>query len=392
MSRKESCGSLRTEAATEDGDQDQDEDLETGPHNYYTVDEESRDRASNYCEEEVSRLVNSHGKGGELPMLRETSRSSYYSNTQEKSKPPIVGAFSSFIPSWRWSKPMQNLCGYEAHETIGRGMSCKVKRGFCPDQGTSVALKIIDKKNMDGKLLTLINREIQALSAVDHPHILKLFSFQDVSYPGMMFGLLPSNKQATCLVLEYCRGGVLMDLLTSGGALPEVVARTYFHQLLTALDYLHARNLSHRDIKPENILLGSDFQLKLGDFGFAKVMKGDEVDLLSTECGTAFYVAPEVLRGEKYKGDKADVWSAGVTLFIMFSGNPPFQLAQTGDYWFQLLCENTPTFWKTHMSGFSGFTEVSCFLYTPPVFRPPKYHAYYAFLFFTIVQFCSVVV
>lgn len=353
MARKESCGSLQTEAATEDGSQDQ-EELETGLHNYY-FDGESGDRAGEYGEE-VNRLMNSYcyEDDGAFPMLRETNRSSYYSITEEKSKPPI-GTFSSFF-LWRRSKTMQNLCGYEVHETIGRGVSCKVKRGFCSDQRNSVALKIIEKKNSDSKLLKLIDREIQALSAVDHPHVVKLFSSEEMSYPGM-FGL--PYKQATCLVLEYCRGGVLMDLLAAG-ALPETVARTYFHQLLTALDYLHSRNLYHRDIKPENILLGSDFQLKLGDFGFAKA-KEDHVDLMSTECGTAFYVAPEVLRGEKYKGDKADVWSAGITLFLMFSGNPPLQLAHSGDVWFQLLSENTPMFWKAHMSYFPGFTEVSPF-------------------------------
>ena len=87
---------------------------------------------------------------------------------------------------------------------------------------------------------------------------------------------------------------------------------------------MHAKGFAHRDIKPENLLLGKDYILKLADFGFSCPLKGkDKSGILHTKLGTQGYMAPEVYK-KNYVGTKADIFSAGVILFIMYAGNPPF--------------------------------------------------------------------
>ncbi|RNC37273.1 protein kinase, partial [Trypanosoma cruzi] len=154
-------------------------------------------------------------------------------------------------------------------------------------------------------------------------------------------------------------GGDLFELIVRNHFIPEGVARQIMYQILCGIDYLHGQCIVHRDIKPENILLNivnpignegslkkksGDFteedwekslniEVKLADFGLAKLVQ--EWDVQSTPCGTSFYIAPEVIRGIEAQGTKplcttqklvksVDVWSAGIVLFVMLSGRPPF--------------------------------------------------------------------
>jgi serine/threonine protein kinase len=99
----------------------------------------------------------------------------------------------------------------------------------------------------------------------------------------------------TCfaIVLEYCAGGELFDFVCDTGKFSEKVTRTYFHQMMSGLHYLHEKGYAHRDIKPENLLLNVDFKLKLADFGFAILWKGrDGSGILHTKLGTEGYMAP----------------------------------------------------------------------------------------------------
>ena len=118
---------------------------------------------------------------------------------------------------------------------------------------------------------------------------------------------------------------------------------------MNGLHYMHSKGYAHRDIKPENILLARDFALKLADFGFSCLVKGkDNSGILHTKLGTEGYMAPEIPT-KNYEGTRVDIFAAGVILFIMYAGNPPFEKAAPNDPYYRLLKEkNYAVFWKAH--------------------------------------------
>jgi calcium/calmodulin-dependent protein kinase-4 len=126
-----------------------------------------------------------------------------------------------------------------------------------------------------------------------------------------------------CLVLDLLEGGELFDRIIEKGHFRESDAANCFAQMVLALKYLHDKQIVHRDLKPENLLFATkanDSAIKLIDFGLAGSIKDG---LLKTPCGTPNYVAPEILRRQKY-GVQADMWSIGVILYIILCGFPPF--------------------------------------------------------------------
>jgi len=149
--------------------------------------------------------------------------------------------------------------------------------------------------------------------------------------------------------LEYVGGGELFDFVADTGKFSEKVSRTYFHQMMNGLHYLHQKGYAHRDIKPENILLSQLFILKIADFGFSCQIKGkDNTGILHTKLGTEGYMAPEIAN-KKYEGKNVDIFASGVILFIMFAGNPPFEKATPNDPYYKLIKEKRyDIFWKAH--------------------------------------------
>ena len=123
---------------------------------------------------------------------------------------------------------------------------------------------------------------------------------------------------------------------------------------------MHTKGFAHQDIKPENILLANDYVLKLADFGFSCLLKGkDNTGILHTKLGTPGYMAPEIVN-KNYIGTQVDIFSAGVILFIMYAGNPPFERSDQTDPYYQLLInKNYSIFWKAHSRKCSHnfFTE-----------------------------------
>ncbi|CAL8260549.1 unnamed protein product [Merluccius merluccius] len=124
------------------------------------------------------------------------------------------------------------------------------------------------------------------------------------------------------LVLEHVSGGELFDYLVKKGRLTPKEARKFFRQIISALDFCHSHSICHRDLKPENLLLDEKNNIRIADFGMASLQVGDS--LLETSCGSPHYACPEVIRGEKYDGRRADVWSCGVILFALLVGALPF--------------------------------------------------------------------
>ena len=178
------------------------------------------------------------------------------------------------------------------------------------------AIKKIRKKKIHD--LTYFENEVMALKLADHPNIIKLYElYQDDKY--------------VYLVQELCTGGSIFQKITSEeGNFTEKEAAEIFEQILNALVYWHKNRICHRDLKPENFMVKSedDSCIKLIDFGLAKWYVSTkespepEYNKLTTDLGTPFFKAPEVL-GQKYTF-KCDIWSAGVLLYIMLSGLAPF--------------------------------------------------------------------
>lgn len=130
------------------------------------------------------------------------------------------------------------------------------------------------------------------------------------------------------LVLEYVEGGELFHHISENGRLPEHEAVRIFRQMISGLSYCHRFNICHRDLKPENILMDRNRNVKIVDFGMAALQPANK--WLYTSCGSPHYASPEVIRGQNYRGDKADIWSCGVILYAMLTGTLPFDC--DGDY------------------------------------------------------------
>jgi serine/threonine protein kinase len=144
-----------------------------------------------------------------------------------------------------------------------------------------------------------------------HPYIVTLrFSFQT---PSKLY-----------LVLDFVPGGHLFFSLYRHGVFDEAVARLYAAEIVLALDYLHSNGIVHRDLKPENVLLDADGHVRLTDFGLAKPDMGGPGARTNSFIGTMEYMAPEVVEGKGH-GKEVDWWSAGILLYEMLAGVPPFR-------------------------------------------------------------------
>lgn len=151
---------------------------------------------------------------------------------------------------------------------------------------------------------------------LEHPNITKVLEPARVDN---LYGKDGSKLEQPYAVLELAQAENFLKLIQKTGSFSEPVARFYFKQLISTLEFMFEKNVCHRDIKPENMLLDSECNLKLTDFGFATNVKNKEGGkiLHQQRIGTPFYMAPEILKEEPFEGDKADLYSAGITLFAL---------------------------------------------------------------------------
>eukprot|EP00249_Psilotum_nudum_P012508 c23824_g2_i5 orf=476-1762(-) len=199
---------------------------------------------------------------------------------------------------------------YELGRTLGEGTFAKVKYARNTDTGEVVAIKIIDKEKILKR--KMIKREISTMKLIKHPNVVQLFE-------------VIASRKYVYIVMEYVNGGELFDKIVDQGKLREDQARKYFRQLIHAVDYCHSRGVYHRDLKPENMLLDSNSDLKVSDFGLSALSQQRQDDgLFHTICGTPNYVAPEVINEKGYDGARADLWSCGIILYVLLAGFLPF--------------------------------------------------------------------
>ncbi|XP_064171342.1 serine/threonine-protein kinase BRSK1 isoform X2 [Anguilla rostrata] len=207
------------------------------------------------------------------------------------------------------SQSAQYVGPYRLEKTLGKGQTGLVKLGIHCITGQKVAVKIVNREKLSESVLMKVEREIAILKLIEHPHVLKLHDVYE-------------NNKYLYLVLEHVSGGELFDYLVKKGRLTPKEARKFFRQIISALDFCHSHSICHRDLKPENLLLDEKNNIRIADFGMASLQVGDS--LLETSCGSPHYACPEVIRGEKYDGRRADVWSCGVILFALLVGALPF--------------------------------------------------------------------
>uniref|UniRef100_A0A286XXP7 non-specific serine/threonine protein kinase n=1 Tax=Cavia porcellus TaxID=10141 RepID=A0A286XXP7_CAVPO len=172
-----------------------------------------------------------------------------------------------------------------------------------------VAIKIIDKSQLDEENLKKIFREVQIMKMLCHPHIIRLYQVME-------------TERMIYLVTEYASGGEIFDHLVAHGRMAEKEARRKFKQIVTAVYFCHCRNIVHRDLKAENLLLDANLNIKIADFGFSNLFTPGQ--LLKTWCGSPPYAAPELFEGKEYDGPKVDIWSLGVVLYVLVCGALPF--------------------------------------------------------------------
>ncbi|TFK32395.1 other/ULK/ULK protein kinase [Crucibulum laeve] len=264
--------------------------------------------------------------------------------------PPTTRTTSSHFANSRQIED-EEVRPYVITGDLGKGSFATVYKGYHEASCTfethkEVAIKTVKRDNLSAKLFDNLQSEIQILKSLSHRHITRLID-------------IVRAERHIYLIMEFCAGGDLTNYIKKrgrvegleyapspgaalqyyphprSGGLDEIVVRSFLRQLARALKFLRHRNLIHRDIKPQNLLLNPASPeelarghplgvpiLKVADFGFARSLPN--AMMAETLCGSPLYMAPEILRYEKYDA-KADLWSVGAVLYEMSVGRPPFR-------------------------------------------------------------------
>jgi serine/threonine protein kinase len=219
------------------------------------------------------------------------------------------GSTASSAPGSEAARRRFALSDFDIGKPLGQG---KFGRVFLAREKQSkfvVALKVIKKGQMErARVEHQLRREIEIQSNLRHRNILRMY--------GYFF-----DAKRIYLILEYAAGGELYKRLQSQRRFDERQAAVYVSELAVALDYCHEKNVIHRDIKPENLLIGKDGEIKIADFGWSIHAPTSR---RNTMCGTLDYLPPEMIDGAEHD-EHVDVWTLGILLYEMLSGDPPFE-------------------------------------------------------------------
>ena len=203
---------------------------------------------------------------------------------------------------------------YKLTETIGKGTFGKVKLAFSiKNPKIKYACKLLEKSNIiEEDDLKRCIREMAILLKMEHPNVIKTYE-------------IVSDSMRYYIIMEYCSKGELFDLIIKENHFNEKKSAFFFYQIISGVEYIHSKYICHRDLKPENLLLNSDEELKIIDFGLSNYKERENNYLLKTPCGSPCYASPEMILGKKYDGFGIDVWSTGIILFAMLCGYLPFE-------------------------------------------------------------------
>ena len=205
-----------------------------------------------------------------------------------------------------------NSSFYMIGKQLGKGAFGKVYLALHRLTGLKVAIKAIDKSIIqDERTRRKVFQEVYVMKKINHPNVIRLLEVFE-------------SKRHLMIVLEYCGGGDLLQLVKSRGQLTETEGKHIFSQVINGVQACHIKNIIHRDIKLDNLLITTDFScIKLCDFGVSRSVKPGEN--IFDQCGTPAYLAPEIVADRGYDPFYVDIWSMGVLLYAILSGTVPFR-------------------------------------------------------------------
>eukprot|EP00186_Timspurckia_oligopyrenoides_P003150 CAMPEP_0182444006 /NCGR_PEP_ID=MMETSP1172-20130603/2592_1 /TAXON_ID=708627 /ORGANISM="Timspurckia oligopyrenoides, Strain CCMP3278" /LENGTH=925 /DNA_ID=CAMNT_0024639453 /DNA_START=260 /DNA_END=3037 /DNA_ORIENTATION=- len=261
--------------------------------------------------------------------------------------------FDKWVAALTKSSSMTFSGLYREQHEIGSGFYAKVLMALDEKRGEPVAVKVMRKRHANEtralRIARVICRECEILRELDHPNIVPVLD------------IFETEREAR-IVMEFMSGGSLFSAIRAQGRVREDVARNYMFQILSAMQYLHERNIVHRDVKTENVLLNEHGVCKLADFGLSRKLpapiqldsesgsaqgSGQVNDYeLDSLTGTPEYIAPEIVERKSY-GLKVDIWAVGVLLYVLLSGQYPFHGKTAAETMQQIL------------SGMLSFPEMS---------------------------------
>ncbi len=248
------------------------------------------------------------------PTLSSRSSTSYDSNYYMKESLKLSCYISKYFSKYK-KYPNTSLQFYKYGRLIGQGAFGKVNLGLNILTGRIVAVKSFNKNNSEltGDNMKKIKYETDLMKKLNHPNITKILEmFEDEKY--------------FLIIMEYINGGNLFSFVKKRRKLSEKTAKFLFRQIILGIKYIHEQNIVHRDIKLENLLIDLNNNVKICDFGIGRKINSKN-QLLYDQCGTLMYMAPEILLSTKekgYEGFPVDIWSSGISLYIMLSGTLPF--------------------------------------------------------------------
>ena len=263
----------------------------------------------------------------------------FYSNQGNDIKATMANLGTLNVVAGSLNKDIRKI--YKFKEVLGGGHFGSVRIAYKRDEEPRkyYAAKSISKKNLTAKDLEDLIREVEILSTLNHPNIIKFYETYH-------------DKYYFHIVMELCSGKEIFEKIVSDGKISEKMVSQIITKVLHAISYCHSKGITHRDLKPENILFSSpspNAEIKLVDFGLSRKYQTNEK--MHTILGTPYYIAPEVLQGEY--DEKCDVWSIGAMTYIMLCGEPPFN-AETNNEIFTKIVKDELKFtsdnWK-HISN-----------------------------------------
>ncbi len=222
---------------------------------------------------------------------------------------------------------------YRLTRFIGEGGMANVYEGIHVTLGTKAAIKILNPilaKN--DQFRQRFQNEAAFMASLNHPNITKVFDFEE-------------DESHLAIVMELLEGMDLNDWVKEKGAFTFQAFKPIFDQILQAFNYAHNKGILHRDIKPSNIFIDPNGEVKILDFGIAKLFgTGNEMTQTGTQMGTPAYMSPEQVRADKSIDHRSDIYSLGVTLYFALAGKSPYDTENESqfDIFNKIVYENLP--------------------------------------------------
>lgn len=219
-----------------------------------------------------------------------------------------------------------SIHGYELQKQIGKGGFGSCFLVYSTKYSAQFVCKIMNPKTLSARDdKNSFEREVAALVHLDHPNIIRIYdTFEE---DGMFF-----------IILEYCSGGNLKETIDYYHGVKGQQLHEYTKQILEALKFVHDHGYAHNDIKPANIFITDHDKLKLADFGLTEPCDANT----SKFCGSFCYMSPEAIRGIPHDQKKSDIWSLGVTLYQLASGNLPYESTTLSELESEIKCGYEP--------------------------------------------------